>query len=72
MWIDGHADACSGKGNGKVALLNGHDYRRSLHDGRQAVFAQENALFNTFDRERTTQRAMALIADPPASVSKAA
>ena len=55
-----------------MALLNGHDYRRSLHDGRQAVFAQENALFNTFDRERTTQRAMALIADPPASVSKAA
>ena len=36
------------------------------------VFAQENALFNTFDRERAKQRALALIADPPAAVAKAA
>jgi len=36
------------------------------------VFAQENALFNTFDRERAKNRALALIADAPASVAKAA
>ena len=36
------------------------------------VFAQENALFNTFDREHAKNRALALIADAPASVAKAA
>ena len=36
------------------------------------VFAQENALFNTFNRVHATNRALALIADAPASVSKAA
>jgi 4-hydroxyphenylacetate 3-monooxygenase len=36
------------------------------------VFAQENALFACFDREGAKRRALALIADPPADVAKAA
>jgi len=36
------------------------------------VFAQENALFNTFDREHAKNRALALIAGAPEAVAKAA